>query len=151
MLFLPEDIGWVTGKIQCRSTYRNWGDGGGHLVNFSFCLTLLWRRSLSYCSTNQWTGFYVIGTHVMKELRKIKVVVILFMLSRFNVMWDVSNEVSELGIACILKTFVAWCGLCGSSKQLWKRIYWKSKAKKSFFIKFEITFMANVPIWGAKT
>ena len=33
--------------------------------------TLLKRRSLSYrnqCSSNQWTGFYMLGTSVMKEL-----------------------------------------------------------------------------------
>ena len=33
--------------------------------------TLLKRRSLSYrnqCFSNQWTGFYMLGTSVMKEL-----------------------------------------------------------------------------------
>ena len=36
--------------------------------------TLSWRKSLSnknqICSANQWTGFYMIGTSVMKELNE---------------------------------------------------------------------------------
>ena len=31
-------------------------------------LTLSWLRPLSFCSTNQWTGFYMITASVMKEL-----------------------------------------------------------------------------------
>ena len=44
---------------------------------FSFTVTLSWWRSLSYrnqsidWSENQWTGFYMIGTSVMKELKQI--------------------------------------------------------------------------------
>ena len=46
-------------------------------LNFKSQLTLFWRRSLSYrnhpliCCANQWTGFYVIGVSVMKELKNI--------------------------------------------------------------------------------
>ena len=42
--------------------------------NKEWCLTLSWRKSLSYKNQsidllcNQWTGFYMIGTSIIKEL-----------------------------------------------------------------------------------
>ena len=42
------------------------------------CLSLSWRRQLSYktspliCAANQWTGFYMIRTPVIKKLKLIK-------------------------------------------------------------------------------
>ena len=35
--------------------------------NIKFLKTLFLRRN--FCGANQWTGFYMIGTSIMKELR----------------------------------------------------------------------------------
>ena len=67
-------------------------------INFSFpcrfsSLTLWWRRSLSMiCFANQWTGFHVIGTSVMKELR------ILRLISKFRHSYKKTQTIDQLFI-----------------------------------------------------
>ena len=70
-----EKQSWVSNRSNTWQYWHPYYFGVRLDTSFSMCwfLTLLWRRSLSYrnqdwiCYANQWTGFHMIGTSVMKE------------------------------------------------------------------------------------
>ena len=76
--------GGVLLLVKVQASENNFAKCINHLWKFFIFLTLSWQRYLSYrhqaidllcksmdsliCSANQWTGFYMIETSVMKEL-----------------------------------------------------------------------------------
>ena len=72
-------------------------------------LTLSWRRSLSYRNQSidmQWTGFYMIGTSVMKELRVCRTSIMELSANIFNSKIPLNTFIKRLHVNYLTGSYI---------------------------------------------